>query len=119
MKVLLIEDSVSLLIQWKREFKEEGFKDVTCVESIARALEEFPLEQWDAISFDGCIGGDDFNSPPLIKKFKAECKPGCIMIAASSNEDLRQLMLQAGCTHEVRSKHHVPGIIIHLLSKIK
>jgi CheY-like chemotaxis protein len=114
-KVLLIEDDLRHINDWEEELKDDGY-DVTYVESIpaARTL----LEQdgrWDAIVFDGCIGGDDFNSPPLIKAFRAKMGEGCRMIAASSNPDLSKLMMDAGCTHMVMKKNHVPGMVHSLL----
>ena len=114
--ILLVEDGVQYLVHWKRELEDDGY-EVFCAENIPDALALFPTKQWAAIAVDGCIGGDEFNSPPLIKKFKAESQPGCPIIAASRSEELREMMVAAGCTHEARKKDHVPGLIDHILKR--
>jgi CheY-like chemotaxis protein len=107
--ILLIEDGEASLFLWKRGLQDKGHEPM-CVRSIEKAREVFPQKQWDIIVFDGCIGGDDFNSPPLILDFKARSKDGCILIAASRSRELREQMVKAGCTHQ-SPKEHVAYLI--------
>lgn len=114
--VLLIEDNVEQLERWTSEIQDDGY-EVICADSIEKALEVFPQMQWDAVVVDGCIGGDDFNSPPLIREIKTKVKEGCPIIAATKNPDLATLMLEAGCTHAARKKDHVPGFVHSILRR--
>ena len=112
--VLLVEDDQKYSDQWRLDLEEHGYSVVWAVD-IERALEVFPQRQWNAIVVDGCIGGDDFNSPPLIRQFKTQSRPGLPIIAATKNPDLATLMLEAGCTHAARKKDHVPGMLHSIL----
>ena len=114
--ILLVEDEVSFLLFWKKELEGYGY-EIEYAERIETTLEVFPTKQWDAIVVDGCIGGDYFNSPPLIRKFKTESKPTCAIVAASRSEELSELMMEAGCTHSVSRKNHVPGLVHSILSQ--
>ncbi len=113
-KVLLIEDDLTFLERWKSCLVSKGYF-VLCAKTIEEALKAFPQHRWDAIVFDGCVGGDDFNSLPLIQKFRRESDPGCAMIAASSNEDLRAIMINGGCNHQAEKKEYVPGVVHAIL----
>jgi DNA-binding response OmpR family regulator len=115
--ILLIEDDNDQLNRWLEELELYGYKDTTCARTIEEAIILFPQKQWDAIVVDGCIGGDDFNSPPLIKEIKAKSKAECPIIAATKNPDLAQLMIDAGCTHVARAKDHVPGMLHSILRR--
>lgn len=109
--ILLVEDDEKQMARFMEELTEIYEYEATCARSIREAMELFPTKQWDVISMDGCIGGEEFNSIPLIKKFKAESRPDCVIIAASSSHYLGQMMLEAGCTCIANKKDHVPGII--------
>jgi CheY-like chemotaxis protein len=109
--ILLVEDDEKQMARFMEELIEIYGYEATCATSIREALDLFPTKQWDVISMDGCIGGEEFNSIPLIRRFKAESHPECVIIAASSSSHLGHLMLEAGCTCVANKKDHVPGII--------
>ena len=116
--VLLIEDKQKQLDQWVEEFGiYDGLYIVVCANSTAQAMEVFPQQQWDAIVIDGCLDGDHFDSPPLIKWLKERVTPRCVLIAASSNPDLGQLMVEAGCTRAAFKKDDAPGLIHSILRR--
>ncbi len=109
--ILLIEDRDDVLEVWKIILARRGNFKVFCAKTLKKAHELFPQQQWDAIVFDGCVGGDEYNSEPLIKDFKPKCKYGCVLVAASNSKDLVELMVAAGCTHLVTSKDQVPNLL--------
>jgi DNA-binding NtrC family response regulator len=115
--ILLIEDDESHLARWVDELDIYGYKDPTCAKTVEQALIQLPQKLWDAVAVDGCIGGDNFNSPPLIAQIKTVVSFNCPIIAASRSPELAKLMLQAGCTHAVRMKDHVPGFIHSILRR--
>ena len=117
-KVLLIDDEENRRKQWEEELRGDGY-EVTCAQSIEEATRVFPAHQWDAVVVDGCIGGNDFNSPPLIRMIKANVKGGCPIIAATRNPDLANEMIQAGCTHAIRTKDAAPGFVHSILRRQK
>jgi len=117
--VLLIEDKPEQLKRWAEEFDclYEGLYSVVCANSEEQAMEVFPQQQWDAVVIDGCLDGDNFDSPPLIRWLKERVKPGVPLIAASSNEELMGLMKDEGCTHSAFKKSHAPGIVHSILRR--
>ena len=113
-KILLIEDNEKYLKEWKESLERAGFF-VMCADTIEEAWQVFPTHKWDAIVFDGCLGGDVYNAGPLIMQFQDKVSPECILLAASSCEELRTMMVCAGCTRETE-KLKVPGLLRVLLS---
>ena len=114
--ILLIEDNSNKMEMIKLELRELGYEPV-CARNVEEAFASFPAKQWDAIAIDGCLDGHNFNCQPLIKKFVAECKKGCILLAMSSATELSEEMVGLGCTHMVRKKEHAAGKIHKLLKE--
>ena len=112
-KILLIEDDLDWLKRWQSPLTRRYAMDIICARSIGEALEVFPTKNWDLIVVDGCIGGDDFNSPPLIQKMR-ETYSGP-MVAASRSRELMMEMKKAGCSHKANEKSFVPAIIEDIL----
>ena len=113
-KVLLIEDDPTVIKNWLADLSQQGIMAENA-SSLESAVKIFPKEQWDVIVFDGCLGGDEFNTQPLIEDFKKKVSEKCIMIAASSNSILNECMLVEGCTHKANGKDRVPRMIFELL----
>ncbi len=110
--VLLIEDDLGQLREWVESL--DGFEiNIETATSISQAETEFPKKKWALVVVDGCIGGDDFNSPPLISKMR-ETYSGP-MIATSKSSDLCEAMVNAGCDYRVEKKCFVPANIVHIL----
>jgi len=115
--ILLIEDDVECLKDWEirlTRFLNKFNLNIVCTTSVGQAKLVFPTEKWDAIVFDGCIGGNDFNSPDLIREMRKTAT--CPMIAASSNPDLIPHMREAGCDYEVEKKVFVPQRVARILN---
>ena len=116
--VLLIEDNETHRKYRLEEFElYDGLYVVTCATSVAQAMEVFPQQQWDAIIVDGCLDGDNFDSEPLIRWLREKVGPDRLMIAVSSNSDLVELMVKAGCTRGARNKAHAPGMVHSILRR--
>ncbi|MEI8249401.1 MAG: hypothetical protein WCG07_02815 [Candidatus Taylorbacteria bacterium] len=116
--VLLIEDDPIHQKYRKEEFElYDGLYAVTCATSVADAMKVFPEQKWDAIIVDGCLDGDHFDSEPLIRWLREKVGPDCLMIAASSNPDLGELMVKAGCTRGAFNKAHAPGMVHSILRR--
>ncbi|MEX0931330.1 MAG: response regulator [Candidatus Paceibacterota bacterium] len=114
--VFIIEDveSISQLMQTLLE--KRGYA-VVLATNVQDALDCFPRKVWDAIIFDGCLGGEEFNSGPLIEEFKDKVPEACLLVAASSSPDLRKTMMKMGCTHET-PKNNAPNLVHSLLREL-
>jgi len=118
--VLIIDDRPEQIKRWFEEFEMyDGLYLVVSASGAAEAMKVFPQNLWDAVVVDGCLSGDHFDSPPLIKWLKENSKPNCPIIAASSNPDLADLMVGAGCTHAAFKKDHAPGLVHSILRRQK
>ncbi|MFA6158186.1 MAG: hypothetical protein WC763_00960 [Candidatus Paceibacterota bacterium] len=115
--VLLIEDDLKQVEEFKAEMADYPQYQATYAMSLAEAVKLIPSKQWHAVSVDGCLGGDIFNSLPLIRMLKEKGDPDCVIIAASSSPYLGEEMLAAGCTHMARKKDHVPDLIHSILRR--
>ncbi|MFA6297322.1 MAG: response regulator [Candidatus Paceibacterota bacterium] len=113
-QILVIEDDKNIILGYQGLLKKFPFEFI-----VATTLEEaerlYPIREWDVIVVDGCLGGDDFNTGPLVKEIRASGYTGH-MIAASGNPDLRRFLVEAGCSMDVE-KRFVPANILNLLQK--
>lgn len=65
------------------------------------------------IVMDACVPGDNPTTPPLVEKIRKTFQGP--MIAASSDEYYREILMNYGCDHEA-SKDQVPVKVRELLS---
>ena len=114
--ILLIEDDSTWLQRWQDDLRDEvGEYQICTAKTPQEAFGAFPLRQdWDAIIIDGCIGGDDFNALPVIEEIRKTFSG--VMIAASMNPDLRDMMMRAGCTSQTEKKYAVQQML-HILRR--
>ena len=111
-KVLIVEDNEGWWKLWGHALhpRVRGF----VAESLEKAETMLPhLSDFALIVVDACVPGDDPNSMPLVRRIRAEGYRGPI-IASSSVEKFRKLLLDAGCSHEV-PKEEVPRLVVELL----
>jgi DNA-binding response OmpR family regulator len=113
--ILLIEDNKDQLDFWVMDLNFYGYENVVCTQTIDGAYKLLSNTEWDAVIIDGCIGGDEFNCPPLINILKTTVKSTCPIIAATRSPELAALMKQAGCTHVARTKNHATEILHSVL----
>jgi CheY-like chemotaxis protein len=96
-KILIVEDSQLLQMVWKKTFA--GKLEVICAFSVSEAEEKFTIHSdIIAIVMDGCVPGTEFNTGPLVIKFRAKFTGP--IIAVSSFPHLRQELVSAGCSHQ-------------------
>jgi len=118
MRVLIIEDSAA----WQLRYRTDLPSTVEIVEARKFEVANTIIDQliagtttFDAIVFDGCLYGNDFDTPPLIKKVKAFGFAGP-MIAGSSNPRLNIMLMAVGCTHDAGVKERVVGLLYDTLN---
>ena len=121
-KILLIEDSKPVIDIWKRLFdfylKEEKLILIFAV-SLDEAIQKFRLNpDVELIVVDGCIWGSDDrpNTQGLVSEIRKTFKGP--MIAESSNEEYRKILLSAGCNYECE-KDDVPKKVLRILGLYK
>ena len=120
-KILLIEDEVDVTRIWERQFglllKAEK-PSLLIARSISEALKQFELHKKDikAIVVDGCLRPGGVLNTEMLTQALRRFFVGP-MIASSTREDYRQLLLKSGCDHECR-KEDVPKIVVELLGLV-
>ncbi len=100
-KILLVEDQPRYHQRWQREIAELTERvEVLSALSISEAEEYFAthVRELAAIAIDACVPGDQPNTICLVKKFRKKFKGP--IIAISGQSEFKQLLLQAGCSHE-------------------
>lgn len=116
--LILIADDLPGVIS---RYEDRLHSDTTTTVS-ATSLEQLELvfdvyfEEIDAIILDGCIPGNDLNTVEFIERARQQgfYRP---IIAASSAAYFRQLMVEAGCSHEA-SKDKAPELALQLLTDV-
>lgn len=119
MRVLVIEDSVALQERFKTDLL--GTLELDNIEliqahSIAEARAALRAnDEFDVVALDGCVDSStEADGAALIPEIRAVHPSPRPIIAISSMNDLRRIMVERGCTHECR-KNSVPGMIVHIL----
>ncbi len=114
MKVLIVEDDLRQQAEYFRYFSRAGF-EVLQAETLEKAEELFRKNKNDinAIVLDGCIGGDDFNTLDLSRKFRAEFQG--LMVAAVTSEEVRGwLVTDGGCNIGCEKHRTIPTVVQEL-----
>ncbi len=117
-KIFFIEDDISMINFWKLVLKSEiiqGKLTVVTAMNLEEAERKF-LENHDfaIIVIDGCVPGRQLNTLPLAKKIRKSFLGD--MIAVSSIDEYRKLLLQAGCNLDCE-KEKLPWLILKLINK--
>ncbi|OGD67727.1 hypothetical protein A2442_04120 [Candidatus Campbellbacteria bacterium RIFOXYC2_FULL_35_25] len=114
--ILVVEDHVIDFMMMKRMLVGRGDVDVIRHETLEGCETIFfeNLEAIDLVIMDACVPGDEPNSMPLIRKMKKSGfdKP---IITASSKESYNQILLDAGATHNGKSKMGAVELALTLL----
>lgn len=102
MRVLLLEDSREVQGMWRLVLNLNGSTTVSAYR-VEQAEAEFRSdpEGFGAIVVDGCL--PDGSSVAFVEEVRQSGFSGPI-ICASDDEDLRERLMQAGCTHRIE-KH--------------
>ncbi|MBI4149277.1 response regulator [Candidatus Woesearchaeota archaeon] len=113
-KVLIVEDEEGLyLVMWRRTLGDAAVT-LLSAPSIAEARQLFAANpDIAAIAVDACVPGREPNTLSLVQEFRQTFHGP--MIAISGNEDYRQQLIQAGCSHEC-SKHLLPKTLREVLN---
>lgn len=117
MRILIIEDDLG----WQTKYRTElpptvEIIEVTDHETAATVVAQLVngTTTFDAIVFDGCLYGDNFDTAPYVRILKDSGFTGP-MIATSSNPSVRTWLLEAGCTYEARHKETIPRLLKKIL----
>lgn len=113
--VLIADDLPEVIETWTKELTDYGITVVTAstLKDLDGAFEEHE-HQLDAIILDGCIPGHDVNTLRFIRQVRDK---GCRVpiVASSSLPEYRDMMVQAGASHQAPKKE-AADIVADLLS---
>jgi hypothetical protein len=109
--VLIADDLPDVIRSWESELDEYGIGVVKAT-TIRQLCEVFFAHEFEieAIILDGCIPGHSPNTIPFVRLVReiGFTKP---IIAASSSEVYREMMLNAGCSHEAPKEQAVELLV--------
>lgn len=117
--VLVVEDE-----RWRsrryREILEVYGLEVYCAGTVEQAEAHYRKykERIKAIIMDACVPGDEPNTLELVREIVADWKArgiAGIMVAASGIDQYRELLVEAGCTHNV-PKDRAAQTVLNLLA---
>lgn len=98
--VLIADDLPEVISGWTAELKQHELRclAVTSLEDLWIAYDLYK-DEISGMILDGCIPGDTPNTLPFIQMAREDGFTGQI-VAASSSEFYRQMMMQAGCSDQ-------------------
>jgi len=99
-KILIVEDDELLQLAWKRLILATTPMEVIQAFSIKEAEIVFNENRdLSVIAVDACVPGDEPNTIDMIRQFRKTFTGP--MIAISSRDDFNQILMLAGCDHEI------------------
>lgn len=108
--VLIADDLPEVIEAWTKELAAYDITVVTAstLEELDKVFEEHE-QQLDAIILDGCIPGHDVNTLRFIWRVRDK---GCQVpiVASSSLREYRDMMIQAGASHQAPKQEAVDTV---------
>lgn len=114
-KVLIVEDEEDWQGIWGRFLKREG---IEVLEGLTLKEGEQLFESNPDLALvimDGCVGGEELNSTPLVQKMRLTFNGP--IVAASGSSSFRKQLMKIGCSHEA-PKDMVSALVSKILKEL-
>jgi CheY-like chemotaxis protein len=102
MRILIVEDKREVTTLWRLGINDANpDAEVVIAHTIEEAREAYRADpNFDLISMDGCVPGNEHNTAGLIREIRRLGYTGPL-VAASDSEAYRRQMMKEGCSDDV------------------
>lgn len=100
-RILIVDDSGDCQIAYSQKLRKIPGVSIVFVASSIKFLKLWEDDKnFNLIYMDACLDSRELDTIPLIQKIRETSN--CPIVAATSKDDARQEMMEAGCNYEFR-----------------